>query len=82
MDHLGECKQQMMDYLKCMKFTENKNAPNCRALAKKYLGCRMDNQLMDKSDWDLLGLVNLPGDSTTSRPKPNNAEQKPTTETK
>lgn len=52
----------MMEYLKCMKFTENKNAPNCRVLAKSYLQCRMDNELMDKSDWDSLGLVNLPGD--------------------
>lgn len=54
----------MMDYLKCMKFTENKNAPNCRILAKNYLRCRMDNQLMDDSDWDSLGLVNLPGEAT------------------
>lgn len=54
----------MTDYLKCMKFTENKNAPNCRILAKKYLKCRMDNQLMDSSDWDSLGLVNLPGEAT------------------
>mmetsp|Transcript_2106 Transcript_2106/g.2292 ORF Transcript_2106/g.2292 Transcript_2106/m.2292 type:complete len:128 (+) Transcript_2106:2-385(+) len=68
LDHDGECKQQMMDYLKCMKFTENLNAPNCRVLAKKYLKCRMDNQLMDKSEWDSLGLVNLPND-TTETPK-------------
>ena len=64
MDHDGECKQQMMDYLKCMKFTENLNAPNCRILAKNYLKCRMDNQLMDQSEWDSLGLVNLPNDTT------------------
>ena len=48
-----------------MKFTENKNAPNCRILAKEYLKCRMDNQLMEKSEWDTLGLVNLPGDRDT-----------------
>lgn len=47
-----------------MKFTENSNAPNCRLLAKEYLRCRMENQLMDKSDWDSLGLVNLPGEAT------------------
>lgn len=45
-----------------MKFTENKNAPNCRILAKQYLKCRMDNQLMEQSDWESLGLVNLPGE--------------------
>lgn len=54
----------MMDYLQCMKYTENKNAPNCRILAKKYLGCRMENQLMEDSDWESLGLINLPGDAT------------------
>ena len=47
-----------------MKYTENKNAPNCRILAKKYLKCRMDNQLMNDSDWESLGLINLPGDAT------------------
>lgn len=29
----------------------------------------MDNQLMDESEWDSLGLVNLPGDTT--EPKKN-----------
>lgn len=49
-----------------MKFTGNKNAPNCRILAKEYLGCRMLHDLMEQSSWDSLGLVNLPGDKTTS----------------
>lgn len=43
-----------------MKFTSNQNAPNCRALARDYLKCRMDNQLMDQLSWDTLGLTNLP----------------------
>ena len=47
-----------------MKFTENRNAPNCRILAKQYLKCRMDHQLMEKSEWDTLGLTNLPGEKT------------------
>lgn len=71
LDHLGECKQQMMDYLKCMKFTENKNAPNCRVMAKRYLKCRMENDLMDDSDWESLGLTNLPDGNTDAKPKPN-----------
>lgn len=57
----------MTKYLQCMKFTENKNAPNCRLLAKDYLKCRMDNDLMVKSDWDSLGLINLPGDKSTDQ---------------
>ncbi|WPK22938.1 hypothetical protein PUMCH_000161 [Australozyma saopauloensis] len=59
----------MMDYLKCMKYTENKNAPNCRVMAKRYLKCRMDNELMDTSDWDSLGLTNLPEDSAEKNQK-------------
>lgn len=55
----------MMDYLKCMKYTSNKNAPNCRLMAKSYLRCRMENELMDESDWDSLGLINLPGEPST-----------------
>ncbi|ODV78293.1 uncharacterized protein CANTADRAFT_6692 [Suhomyces tanzawaensis NRRL Y-17324] len=66
LDHDGDCTEYMNKYLKCMKFTENKNAPNCRVLAKDYLNCRMENQLMEKSDWDSLGLVNLPGDKSTT----------------
>ncbi|CAK9437043.1 uncharacterized protein LODBEIA_P14990 [Lodderomyces beijingensis] len=67
LDHDGECKDQMLKYLKCMKFTENKNAPNCRILAKSYLKCRMDNQLMEQSEWDTLGLTNLPGDKEVAK---------------
>ena len=59
-----------------MKFTENKNAPNCRILAKDYLKCRMDNQLMEQSEWDSLGLVNLPGDKEHHH-KLDSSEEKP-----
>ncbi|KAK6204905.1 uncharacterized protein RJT21DRAFT_101434 [Scheffersomyces amazonensis] len=67
LDHFGECTEYMNSYLKCMKFTQNQNAPNCRILAKQYLKCRMDNQLMDKSEWETLGLTNLPGDIPTDK---------------
>lgn len=69
LDHYGECTDQMTKYLECMRFTENRNAPNCRLLAKEYLRCRMDHQLMEKSEWDSLGLVNLPGDKTIQHTK-------------
>lgn len=69
MDHDGECTDFMTKYLKCMKFTENKNAPNCRILAKEYLKCRMEHQLMEQSEWDTLGLVNLPGDKVSTPTK-------------
>ncbi|ONH67770.1 Cytochrome c oxidase assembly protein COX19 [Cyberlindnera fabianii] len=46
----------MAEYLNCLKLVEGNNALNCRLLAKKYLGCRMDNQLMDRDEWKNLGL--------------------------
>lgn len=46
----------MSQYLECLKLVKGNNAPNCRILAKRYLGCRMDNQLMDRDDWQNLGL--------------------------
>lgn len=69
LDHDGECKFEMEKYLQCMKFTANQNAPNCRALAKDYLKCRMDNDLMDQLTWDSLGLTHLP-DTGSDRHKP------------
>ncbi|CCC67157.1 hypothetical protein NCAS_0A05990 [Naumovozyma castellii] len=60
LDHDNECFQQMSAYLECMKLVKGQNAPNCRLLAKEYLQCRMDHQLMDVDDWSHLG---LPGDS-------------------
>ena len=35
LDHDGECKQVMIDYLKCLQKTDCENA-SCRDLAKKY----------------------------------------------
>lgn len=56
LDHDGECRIQMLDYLNCMKLVKGENAPNCRLLAKDYLKCRMDNKLMDEDEWKHLGL--------------------------
>lgn len=57
-----------------MKFTENRNAPNCRILAKDYLKCRMDNKLMEESDWESLGLVNLPQENQPTEPVKNSED--------
>ncbi|KGK35328.1 hypothetical protein JL09_g5522 [Pichia kudriavzevii] len=45
LDHYGDCKEQMTKYMRCLKI-----------VAKSYLKCRMDNDLMDKVDWRDLGL--------------------------
>ncbi|CDK28158.1 unnamed protein product [Kuraishia capsulata CBS 1993] len=56
LDHFGDCTEQMKKYLACLKIVRNENAPNCRLLAKGYLECRMQNELMDRVKWSELGL--------------------------
>ncbi|KAK8088214.1 hypothetical protein PG997_003175 [Apiospora hydei] len=43
LDHDGECKEVMSNYLECIKKAKGMNDPSCRELAKGYLSCRMDN---------------------------------------
>jgi len=45
----------MLDYLACLKRLRGSNDPECRMLAKDYLRCRMDRQLMAKDKWANLG---------------------------
>lgn len=54
LDHDNECKQVMVDYLKCLKFHKLNNE-SCREFSKEYLKCRMDKGLMAKDDWKNLG---------------------------
>ncbi|KAF8858115.1 hypothetical protein BDZ45DRAFT_704901 [Acephala macrosclerotiorum] len=55
LDHDGECKDVMMNYLSCIKKAKGMNDPECRLFAKSYLGCRMDNNLMAKDEFKNLG---------------------------
>ncbi|WVQ83186.1 hypothetical protein IAT38_005325 [Cryptococcus sp. DSM 104549] len=55
LDHDGECKSFMMDYIKCLRANASDNG-QCRLESKKYLQCRMDNGLMTKDDMTNLGL--------------------------
>lgn len=41
LDHEGECKSVMSDYMKCLKANKH-DSGECRALSRKYLECRMD----------------------------------------
>lgn len=41
LDHYGDCKAAMKEYLQCLKANKNNNGA-CRHLSKKYLECRMD----------------------------------------
>jgi len=51
-----------MNYLSCIKRVKGMNDPDCRSLARSYLGCRMDKNLMAKDEFKNLGF----GDNKTS----------------
>lgn len=55
LDHEGECKAVMLNYLTCIKKKRGMNDAECRELAKGYLTCRMDHNLMTKEDLRNLG---------------------------
>ncbi|KAN0124965.1 cytochrome c oxidase assembly protein cox19 [Russula decolorans] len=66
LDHYGECKAFMTQYLECLK-RNSSTSSECRHLNRDYLGCRMKNGLMEKDEWKNLGLSNLKVDDHTSR---------------
>lgn len=45
----------MATYLSCIKKVKGVNEDQCRELAKSYLACRMDRNLMAKDDFKNLG---------------------------
>lgn len=40
-EYLGECKDFMEEYMKCLQQNKNSNS-KCRSESKRYLECRMD----------------------------------------
>ncbi|RKF60674.1 Cytochrome c oxidase assembly protein COX19 [Erysiphe neolycopersici] len=63
LDHDGECKEIMTQYLSCIKSKKGSNAVECRNIAKSYLGCRMDKNLMAKDEFENLGFKESTQDS-------------------
>ncbi|KAK0656419.1 hypothetical protein B0T16DRAFT_315965 [Cercophora newfieldiana] len=57
LDHDGECKTFMTPYLACIKKVKGVNEDQCRELAKAYLTCRMDRNLMAKDEMKNLGFA-------------------------
>ncbi|KAF7719313.1 Uncharacterized protein PECH_000395 [Penicillium ucsense] len=57
LDHEGECKHIISGYLKCIKLNRGTNDEACRKLAKQYLACRMDKNLMAPDNFQNLGLI-------------------------
>ncbi|PNY24051.1 Cytochrome c oxidase assembly protein COX19, partial [Tolypocladium capitatum] len=60
LDHDGECRHVMTNYLACMKKVRGLNDGECRDLAKAYLACRMDRNLMAKDEFKNLGFAETP----------------------
>ncbi|KAK2737182.1 Cytochrome c oxidase assembly protein cox19 [Myotisia sp. PD_48] len=56
LDHDGECKALISSYLKCLKTVSGVNDEQCRKLAKGYLHCRMEHNLMAPDEFKNLGL--------------------------
>ncbi|KAI0804016.1 putative cytochrome c oxidase assembly protein Cox19 [Xylaria sp. FL0064] len=70
LDHDGECKHVMTRYLSCIKKVKGVNDEECRNLAKSYLACRMDRNLMARDDFKNLGFTEEPNASSpTSSPE-------------
>ena len=55
LDHDGECKSLVGEYLRCVRLSNGTNAPECRILAKNYLQCRMEHNLMAPEELRNLG---------------------------
>ncbi|KAK2002859.1 CHCH domain-containing protein [Colletotrichum falcatum] len=66
LDHDGECKHVMATYLECIKRVRGVNDAECRDLAKSYLACRMDRNLMAKDEFKNLGFDNGPALKTST----------------
>ncbi|WQF78345.1 hypothetical protein CDEST_03359 [Colletotrichum destructivum] len=66
LDHEGECKHVIATYLECIKKVRGVNDAECRDLAKSYLACRMDRNLMAKDEFRNLGFDNGPPPTTTN----------------
>ncbi|XP_065910583.1 cytochrome c oxidase assembly protein COX19-like isoform X2 [Dysidea avara] len=60
LDHEGECKRYMVEYMQCLKQKKRDNH-ECREESRQYLQCRMDRGLMKVEDFSKLGFS---GDGT------------------
>lgn len=66
LDHDGECKSIIARYLRCLKMAGGTNHDECRLLAKSYLKCRMDNNLMAPDEMKNLGFAGDPEEAGLS----------------
>ena len=57
LDHDGECKPIIAGYLRCLRRVNGKNDDDCRMMAKEYLKCRMEHNLMAPDEMKNLGFA-------------------------
>jgi len=78
LDHDGECKPIMSDYLRCVRRMKGINDNECRLIAKEYLRCRMERNLMLPDDFKNLGFAedDTPKKISNQSGKPPEAERK------
>ncbi|KAL2043631.1 hypothetical protein N7G274_003938 [Stereocaulon virgatum] len=57
LDHDGECKPIIADYLRCLRRVKGTNDQECRLMAKEYLRCRMEHNLMAPDEFKNLGFA-------------------------
>ncbi|KAH7924019.1 hypothetical protein BV22DRAFT_1035694 [Leucogyrophana mollusca] len=69
LDHDGECKTQMMQYMDCLRKNSSTSSP-CRIMSKEYLDCRMRKGLMERDEWKNLGLGNVIDNAAASENAP------------
>lgn len=55
----------MQTYLSCLK-NHKQDQSKCRLESKNYLGCRMEKGLMERVNWEDLGLADVPGNGGMS----------------
>lgn len=59
----------MVSYLSCIKKVKGVNENQCRELAKAYLSCRMDRDLMARDEFKNLGFQETGTENSTGNSK-------------
>lgn len=57
----------MVQYLSCIKKVKGVNEDQCRQLAKSYLTCRMDRDLMARDEFKNLGFQDAVSDAAAQK---------------
>lgn len=67
----------MTSYLSCIKKVKGVNEGQCRDLAKAYLSCRMDRDLMARDDFKNLGFQDPNENAPANKSPPSDSTSGP-----